>query len=187
MKLFTSLRRQTLAAALCIIAIGLIFVIYPGTALDTLVRVLAAAALVVGAIKTAGYFLIKNADRPSRGSLALGLLIFIFALFFLIKPQLIVSILYVLIGFALLLDGMLQLQSAMDLRRFRSNKWVIVLALSALTILLAFVVLLDPFSTAKTLVMVSGIFLIVSGVTDLISLFFIGGIAPGFSAGRRRR
>ncbi|HBG54972.1 MAG TPA: hypothetical protein DDW99_01745 [Ruminococcaceae bacterium] len=183
MDFLSSLRRQSLILALCYLLIGIFFVLWPGTAVDVIVRVIAMGALIVGAIRIVEFFSSRKYDRPFSNSLAGGVVLAVLGIFMLARPQVIVSILYVLLGGALILNGILAVQSAMDLWHFQPQRKLVLLALGLLTLILGVIVLLNPFSTARALVLVSGVFLIIGGATDLVSLFSVLNVTK--SSGRK--
>ncbi len=180
MDFLVSLRRQTLILALCYILIGIFFVACPGTAAETIVRLIAAAALVFGIVQIAAFFSSRKYDEPFRNSLASGTVVSALAVFMLARPQVIVSIVYVIIGAALIVGGILTVQGTLDLWHYRERKNVLPLLLGLLTLLLGVVVLFNPFPTAKALMRISGIFLIVGGAADFIVLAYMIGISNSF-------
>ena len=173
MDFLISLKRQTILLAVCYILTGIFFILCPGTAAVTIVRILAVAALIVGIIKIVEFFSSQKYDRPFRNSLAGGVLVSALAVFMLIQPQVIVSILYVIIGAALIINGVIAVESSVDLWHFQDNRSFVLLLFGILTLILGIIVLFNPFPTAETLILVSGIFMLVGGVTDIVSLVYI--------------
>ena len=173
MDFLVSLKRQTFIFALCYLLTGAFFIFRPGTAAVAIIRILAAAALVLGIIKIVEFFSSQKYNKPFRSSLTSGVLILAMAVFMLARPQVVVSLLYVVIGAALLVDGIVAVECAIDLRHFRDGRHTDVLLFGAVTMILGIVVLFNPFSTAEALILASGIFLLIGGVTDLVSLFYI--------------
>ena len=179
MDFLVSLKRQTFILTLCYVLIGAFFVFRPGTAAVMVVRILAVAALVVGIIKTVEFFSFQKYDKPFSNSLAGGVLILAMAVFMLVQPQVIVSILYVIIGAALIVNGIIAVQNAIDLWHFQDNRNPVVLLFGAVTLILGVIVLFNPFSTAEVLILTSGVFMLIGGITDLVSLFYIRKASKG--------
>lgn len=180
MDFLASLRRQTFILALCYIITGALFVIFPGTAAVTIVRIIAVAALVVGIIKIVEFFSSQKYEKPFSNSLASGVVISALAVFMLIQPQVIVSIIYVVIGIFLIIDGVITVQSAIDLWHFQEERNFIILILGIVTLIFGVVILFNPFSTAEALVLTSGIFLLIAGISDIVSLVHIHGAFKSF-------
>ena len=173
MDFLISLKRQTLIMSLCYILVGLFFVLFPDTAVATIVRIIGVAAMVIGIIKIVEFFSNQKYDKPFSNSLAGGIILLILAVFLLAKPQVIVSILYVLIGAALILCGILTVQSSVDLWHYEPQRNFILLVSGVLTLILGIIVLFNPFPSAEALILASGIFLMIGGLSDLITLFRI--------------
>lgn len=176
MDFLTSLKRQSFVLALCYIFIGLFFVIRPGTAAETIVRIIAVAALVLGIVKIVEFFSSQKYDKPFTNSLAGGVILSALAVFMLANPQVIVSIMYAIIGIALIVNGIVAVQSAIDLWHFETQKRMLPLIFGMITLLLGVIVLFNPFSSAQMLILISGIFMIIGGVSDLIALGYIYGV-----------
>lgn len=173
MDFLSSLKRQTLVLALCYLLIGTFFVVCPGTAAVTIVRIIAIAALIVGIIKIVEFFSAQKYEKPFGNTLTIGVVASAVAVFMLLQPQVIVSIIYVLIGIALVISGIVSVQSAIDLRHFRENKHLVLSVLGLVTLLLGILVLFNPFPTAKAMLFASGIFFLIGGITNIVSLFYI--------------
>lgn len=179
MDFLSALKRQTFILALCYILTGAFFVFRPGTAAVIIIRILAMAALVIGVIKTVEFFSYQKYDKPFSNNLTGGVLILAIAVFMLAQPQVIVSILYVIIGAALIVNGIIAVQSAIDLWHFQENRTPVVLSFGTVTLILGIIVLFNPFATAEVLVLTSGIFMLIAGITDIVSLFYIRKASQG--------
>ena len=175
MDFLNSLKRQTSILAVCYLLIGIFFVAFPGIAVNTMVRVIAVAALIIGIVKMVEFFSSQKYEKPFRNSLTSGAAVTVLALFMLIQPQAIVSIFYVIIGAALIINGMIAIQDTINLRHFQTQKNFVMLLLGIVTLLLGILVLTNPFPTAKALIVASGIFLMIGGITNLVSLGYIHG------------
>lgn len=170
MDFLTSLKRQSLALAVCNILIGIFFVAFPGTAASTIVRIIAVAALVAGVVQIVAFFSSSKYERPYGNLLTGGVILAALSVFMLIQPQTIVSILYVIIGAFLIIDGIISVQNAIDLRRFSGRiNWAL-LVFGAVVLILGIIVLFNPFTSAKILTLTSGIFMLIGGIGDLIAL-----------------
>lgn len=173
MEFLISLKHQSFALALCYILAGVFFILCPGTAAVIIVRIIAVAALVVGIVKIAEFFSSQKYEKPFSNSLASGVVLSSLSVFMLTQPQTIVSIIYVIIGIALMIDGVISVQSAIDLWHFQENRNWLLLVLGAVILIFGGVVLFHPFSSAETLIFTSGIFMLIGGISDLVALAYI--------------
>lgn len=81
-------------------------------------------------------------------------------------------ILSVVYGIIMLMIGLSKVQLTVDTIRKKEKRWFLGLISSALSILCAFVVLLNPFSTTVVLWMFTGISIIVDAVFDIFAILF---------------
>ena len=103
-----------------------------------------------------------------RRDLAAGLAALLGALFLIIRPELLISLLPALFGLALLVGAISELQAALDLRRMEDERWYAPLIACALQGILGGVILANPFATAMVLMRFIGASLVVEGICELI-------------------
>ena len=165
------LRKQMLLLGLCFIIIGIILVSMPEITLATIALIVGIAAAIIGIVRVIGYFVKKN-DGEERPSLAGGILLIVLAIFMFTKPGMITGILYMLLGFSIVANGVTKLQASMAMKRQPNKNWLIVLLAALVTIALGFVVLFGAWGPA-TLIILIGIFMIVGGVLDVIAALLL--------------
>ena len=88
-------------------------------------------------------------------------------IFLLLRPQTVVSILPILVGLFVIMDGVMRVQSAFELRAAGYSRWWSLLILALISAALGAVMLWNPFATVEVLVMAIGVILIVEGVLNL--------------------
>lgn len=89
-------------------------------------------------------------------------------IFLLIRPQTVVSILPILVGLFVIMDGVMRVQSAFELRAAGYDRWWSLLILALISAALGVVMLWNPFGTVQLLVMAIGVILMVEGVLNLV-------------------
>ncbi|HWQ58807.1 MAG TPA: DUF308 domain-containing protein, partial [Clostridia bacterium] len=104
------LKRQTIIAALCYLALGLLFVCVPEITERAIALLVAAALLLFGIFKVIVYLARRSANEPDSSSLPTGTILALSGLVFLIKPDFLVSIVYAILGISLIVNGALKLQ-----------------------------------------------------------------------------
>ncbi len=160
------LKIQASVAAVTLIIIGLMFIIFRDTSLEVICYVAGALIMVWGVLCLFTFF--ASGFKTASGDLALGLTLVLIALLLFIKPWVITGILTVLFGIALIIDGAVKLQqfAAMNRARIKSRWAVLVFAIVALV--LGILIVFDPFGS--TIMIFAGISLIVTGVMDLCAI-----------------
>lgn len=161
-----------LTACICIVA-GLILIFFPEITAKTLALALAIFLLGLGLVRVITYF----ARDPQLGlfqyDLVMGLIYILAGLFILFRTNEIISLIPFLLGFVVTISGILKLQNSINLLRVKDRMWPIILVLAALNIIFGVVLLLNPFEAATTLIILLGIALLYSGLSDLITVFLV--------------
>lgn len=88
-------------------------------------------------------------------------------IFLLLRPQTVVSVLPILVGLFVIMDGVMRVQSAFELRAAGYGRWWSMLLLALVSVILGAVMLWNPFGTVEVLVMAIGVILMVEGALNL--------------------
>jgi uncharacterized membrane protein HdeD (DUF308 family) len=169
MKGISNIRYGILRSLLGIV-LGLFLLINPEGSVVTLVRIMAAVMLTGGLFSL--YFAWKNetGDKGLQRMLYLSSFVFlIFAILLLIFPRFFTGLTMFLAGLILLISGILQLAHIFHFRKSNEARlpWFIYLN-PVLVIILAVVILLNPFNTAVTLTIFAGVFFLIYALTEII-------------------
>ena len=159
-------------AAACIV-LGLLLLLYPdtsGTIISVIIALVLAAA---GVMHIISYIFRRYPDDIGHMDLVTGLIFAGAGVFLFLHPGILIGLLPVVLGLLLIVDGIIKLQSAVDLARLHTRKWWIVLILSAASVILGTVSLLNPFETMAVLLMFIGASLVIDGLFDFWTLFSI--------------
>ena len=166
-QMLKKLKIQASAAAVALIIIGLMFIIFRDTSLNVICYVAGALIMVWGILCLFAFF-ITGLARGKAGDLALGLTLVLVALILLIKPWVITGILTVIFGIALIVDGAVKLQQFVAMNKAKiKSRWA-VLAFAVVSLVLGILIVFDPFGS--TIMIFAGIALIVAGVMDLCAI-----------------
>lgn len=145
---FKKLKISTTVAAIALIVIGLMFIIFPDSSATVICYVAGALLLLWGILNLVSFF-VTGMRRTGSGELVLGITLVSVALLLFIKPWVVAEFLTVIFGIALIADGALKLQQFTVMCRLNiKSRWaVLVIALIslALGVLLAF----DPFGSDR--------------------------------------
>lgn len=173
-ELMKQLRKQTLVIALAYLAIGLLFVCIPDITANAVAILVAAALLIFGVIRMTAYFARRGSGLVDRSGLPIGLLLVIAAIIFFIKPSLLVSIVYIILGLGIVVNGTLKLQAGIELKNDQRRYWAGVVIAAVVAIILGLIVVFAPFSTAKAVTVMIGVSMILCAAFDIVSaIFFI--------------
>ena len=166
MRYYTHDTRYNTLISILMIVLGLLLLFWPGHVMTTAVKIVGIALLIGGAITAFSW-------HRGRGAgvgiirLAEGILMAVGGLVLLFAPKLLISILPVLLGLVIIVNGGINLIQALDLRRQGYSRWGFSMALAVLTILLGLLILFNPFSTMEMLVAAIGGIILYNGISNL--------------------
>lgn len=184
MKLIKGLKINALVSAILYLALGILFVALPEVVIQWIAIIAGVALVLAGIACIIDYFRKWDIEYRANG-LAIGILLLFAALFLFLQSDLIVQAIPILLGFAVVVSGTIKLQNAIVLYKVRDNMWKWVMALAALCLVMGVIFMVNPFATTHVLVVLIGVGLIVSGVTDLVIIFLMSRRADELSrAGR---
>lgn len=173
---FKNMKVSFMLASILYIAFGVVLLLWPNTARDVICFAFGAVLLVYGAITIISFFVHESRSGVFRLELILGVVSAAVGILFLLKPELVVSILPVVLGVYVVIDGLLNVKRALELRDLSYRRWAVVLGLSLGSVALGAFLLIRPAFIAEVIIMVMGGILIYNGVSDLWTLFKLGRI-----------
>ncbi len=145
-----------LLLALLSVVLGVVMIVDPFGAMETLVR----------------YFLVERGIFQSQLTLISGLVCLALGGFLILRSDIVVRILPIVFGLFVIFDSLGRVQSALELRRCGYGSWKGFLLLALLSVVLGVVMIVDPFGAMETLVMAIGVILIIEGALNLLSALY---------------
>lgn len=168
MEYLQALRRQSLLYGVGCVLLGAFLICWPHVTLRLVARLLSFAGLAAGIIRLLRFAFGNRAAADSSLHLALGVLLVIVSVFFLIRAELLVSMVAVLLGLGVVTDGIMKLKSGFDMKRNQFQWWSGVVILAIITIGLGVIVLINPSRTLSAFMILTGISLLVGGAGNLV-------------------
>ena len=152
-----------LSSVMCI-TLGIIFVIWKEGVISLLGSVLAIGMVVIGIIYLCSFFL----NLVTNGmSVVMGILVLAVGIWFLIQPEVIVSLIRIVIGVLLLFPGFRGVKETLDAKRCEYSRWTASLVFAIICMVCGFVCVFNPFGVIKNAVLFIGIILIFNGVSNI--------------------
>ncbi len=173
MEILKEMKRNAVITSTMYIIVGLILTFFPAPTATTIGYAFATVILIVG-LSFLYRFIVKEAAYSFVGNeLVIGTVLVLASIFVFARVNSVVSIIPVLLGIVVLVSGITKLQNAIGLRKMQYQGSTAVLAFAVLNIFFGIVLVFNPFSALTTLIMLIGLGLVFSGVTDLITTFWI--------------
>lgn len=148
---------------------GIALVIWPGASVITICYVVGSAAILVGAVRLAGYFSKDSYNLNFQFDFAMGLMFLILGTVLIFHPGDTVAVLHFSVGILVLVDSVFKLQTALDAKHFGLKKWWVMLLCALLCAGLGLVLVILPFRTAEILVKVTGAALAVNSGENILT------------------
>lgn len=152
---------------------GFIAISSPGIVIVTLLLYVGILAVLSGLFLIIEGIAIKSDDRGMR--ILEGVVSIIFGLMFILAPGFVLSFAMYFIAFWAIIGGIMQIIYAVKLRKEITNEWFAILN-GVITLIFGLAVLTNIVAGASALVMVFGIFAIISGILMIVLSFKVKGL-----------
>lgn len=157
------------SSVLCMI-MGAVILIFPQITALAVCYMFGAALAIYGVVKIVGYFSSVDMGYMFRFDLMMGIVYALAGVLLIMHPGAIMAAMPVLLGIVLAAGGIARLQLALDIRRMGYSRWWATMAASVLEIVLAVMIMLNPFEGGQALFMFIGASYIVDGAVNLYTI-----------------
>jgi len=156
-------------SAILLAMLGAVMIVYPAMIMDFICYAIAAVLIVLGIVKLVTYAS-KDIKTAIYGhDLALGIMLIVCGVMFIIKSEVIQNLVPMIMGLIIVANGIIKLQHAINLMRFKSSSSTFVLIISLMCIAVGGVLLFVPSEVNRLITIIIGIGFLTSGVTDIVT------------------
>lgn len=156
--------KNLVISSVILCAAGLVLMIFSDTAVKMLGWIMGAVFAIIGIVKLVSYIRSKNTVLDlifSILSLVLGVLFFI-------HPGWLMSLMSIIIGIYVLIEGAFKIKTAVDVRKQKNAGWWVLLVFAILSIAIGILLIFNPFGFGKLFMFIVGVALLISGVQNII-------------------
>ena len=172
-------QKAMLITSIVYLIVGLVLIIWPDAARQIIIYAIGAAALVYGGYRIIDFFVRKeHLSGTIQLGVALGIGCLLVGLFLIFKVDLIVTLLAAVIGVAVIIDSVLRLQIALNLRHVGGQYWLVLLITALVTLGFGILLLFNPFTAVKVATIIAGVLLLIDGGFTLWGLLQVKGSMP---------
>lgn len=164
---FEKYSRNNKLLSILMVVLGLALFIWPGKSLTLAARILGVGLLLGAAVSAFSWYRDRDKAGADYTTLAVAIVCLVVGVIVLVAPQGVISLLPKLIGVAIVVNGILNLAQALELRRMNGGNWLSALVMAVLTIVCGLFLIFFAFSAMKAAVMVIGGIFIYNGVSNL--------------------
>lgn len=154
-------------------ALGLVLLVWPVQVMDALCYLTGGVLLLYGVFAILTFWRTEGRTAGHFLALCLGIVAAAVGVLLVVQPALFQSLLTVILGIYIAIDGLLNLKRALELRRMEHSSWPVCAGLSAASVALGLVVLFRPLLAGIALVRLIGAALLYIGAADLATLFLL--------------
>ena len=170
---FKNVRWSLLFIGILTIVIGVAMVMYPETASDTIVKILGGIMAATAVISMLGYLIDRARGRSSFTNLMVGAIMLIMGAFLYFRPTTFVEFLQYIFAAVVLVQGINLIVEGFTSKKYTTSHWGQTVLMGLICFAFAVLVFLNPLGTFKTLMIMTGAFMILSG---LMNVFVAGRI-----------
>lgn len=168
-----NLKVSFIISSILYMALGIVLLVWPTTSLNVICYAFGGITLFYGFVRLASYLGNRENQSVLQADAFFGIVMLGIGIFLLIKPDIIRSILPIVIGLFIIFNSVIKLQYGFELKSSYYDKWWIILFLGIATAALGTVVALNPFKAMETTVMVMGCILVFDGISNIFTILFM--------------
>ena len=153
-------------------ALGILLITMPELSITALGILLGIGMIVFGIVKIVGYFSKDLFRLAFQYDLAFGGLLIALGIIVLVNPEHLLSFFCIVMGIAVLCDGLFKIQIAIDSKPFGIKTWWVILAFAIITVAAGILLIIRPAEAAHVLTIFLGISMLADGILNLIVALF---------------
>ena len=166
---FKSMYRTSIIFSSLLILIGMFLLIKPETTLHAISYFMGVALIIWGLVPIIQFFSNKETKQYLEFSFIIGVFALIFGIIIMIEPNIIGSIIPLLIGIWMVINGVTKLYYSLTLNKLSSATVSIIL--SIIILICGLVLIFNPFKGAIILTKIIGISVIIYSILDLVECY----------------
>ncbi|WP_294409428.1 DUF308 domain-containing protein [uncultured Ruminococcus sp.] len=166
-------RNYWILSIFCVV-LGIALIINPMFFTNAIGYVVGGLLTAYGVVALIRYF-VKSKENPLYATgLVLGIILCIAGIFIIIRPTFVPKIIAIIFGLYMLISGICSLQDALNIRRAGFDSWKNSGIPAIITIVVGAVLVLDPILLTDAAMIILGVALLISGLTNIVSCFSAG-------------
>ena len=171
---FRVAKTNKLIEAACLVILGLVLLIWSGTALIVICKAIAAIIAIVGIVTVVTFFYRRSRVYGSSLGLFGGVVALVMGMYLFFNPEILASLGPTIIGLIVLVTGMVDLSESIRIVRQKSGGVAAALVIAVAEIVLGVIFIIHPVAINKILMKFMAIALIADGIADIWIMFQIG-------------
>ncbi len=167
-------KTNKLIEAACLIALGLVLLIWSGTALTIICQGIAGIVAVLGIVIIVMFLMGRSHVYGSTAGLFAGVVAVVMGLYLFFNPDILASLVPTIVGLLVLVTGLVDLSESMRIVRQRSGGVSIALVIAVLELILGVVFIIHPVAINRILMKLMALTLLADGIADIWMMLQLG-------------
>ncbi len=163
----------SILTSLILIILSIFLISNPNQFLNIVMTIFSIILILSGIIQVIGYFRSPAELKAFSIKLILGIIIIVLGIFLLLNSSMVNTIITAIIGGWMVIQSIIKIQIAFNLREYANSNWKAICILSIITLLLGILIIINPFGAIETIGRIAGIMLLVSEIINLIESIFM--------------
>ena len=160
-------RRAILSSAIMIL-VAILLIIKPETMLSTSVLIFGISLLIDGAYSVILYIVMEREQKMYSYALVEGMVEIMAAMFILMNSNVLISVISIIVGCWIVIKSIMKIQFPINVKNYEGRSWVVILMSAIVTLALAVYIFIEPFNSVVSVTVVSGVFLLITGIVELV-------------------
>lgn len=172
--LLKSMKWGMMLTGLLTIIIGIMICANPSGAIISIIRFIGWILIIAGGFSAISEFMQRTTTYRTYTTMTFAIISLIFGIVLVIRPASFVNFVGTVVALILFVHGINAIVSALNSRKYGYNQWKLACLSGVVFAVVAFIVLINPFSSASALMLFIGIVLIGDGISNIAMAFGIG-------------
>lgn len=159
---------KSILISILLIALAVFLMMKPLEIVSTLIKVIGMCVLICGVFDFLNYFFKKEDAVLFNYGLFRGIMEITVGILFVFKYNLLITLFPSLLGLMIVFINIFKLQTSLDFKEVENSNYLTGVIISSLSIILGIIILINPFGAVETVVIISGVVLLVSELVNII-------------------
>lgn len=164
--------KNMLFSTIITLILGIVLVYSPEGSIKVITAIIALLFLIIGVLQLVDYIKQSKAEKMMSLSLILGILLSGIGVFLFINLESLANFVTTLIGIAIMIKSLFKLQFAFNIKDI-SDKWFYNLIVGIVGVILAILLLANPFHSAAIFLRIIGVVFIIGSIIELIETLIV--------------
>ena len=164
--------RSSIITSILMIIVAILLITKPIKTMEWIVVLISGIIIIDGIFDFIYYFRSDKETKLYSFGLVEGLLEILAGILIILNKDILIAFLPLILGIWIVLKNIIKIQLAINLKQI-SNSWYLLLILAILSLLLGILIILNPFGSIIAISLLSGIFLLMTEIVNLIENIYL--------------